>query len=162
MVVDYELASGNNIKHPKHGTTTSWGVKAEMIKKMMRYIIKMYPQFDYPVFKKVKTLNSFSACYHTNHQGYPGLATRHKLMMNEAAETAIIGNLAAFYTCGPLGQAVPTNRAGAGRINHELVYKRTGSHPVIVSEDSKKYRQILRDYKMYPKKRLWGKQKFPP
>ena len=59
------------------GGSTPWGVKAEMIKKVLRYIITVYPQYGYPVFKEIKTPNACNA----DHQGYLGPV--HEMQTND-------------------------------------------------------------------------------
>ena len=91
LVVDFELATGIDMGHPKHGRQTPWYVKAEMPKKLFMHLCKCYKYFEAPPMRK--TTSSIQIFTDGRHRG---LSIRPKLMCNEASETAIVGNLVAY------------------------------------------------------------------
>ena len=158
MVVDYELATGMSINHPKHGSNTPWSEKSMMLRALYKFLVKnkLFPTFNAPILnKRVRTLNAFRV---GTTPGYTGLNTRCKLMMNEGAEIAIVRNLVAFHTCGPAGQ-IP--RQGIGSVNHQLVYKRTGTTPVVIDPDVRTFEGVIQRHLAAPKRRIRTKRPCP-
>ena len=129
MVVDFELATGSNIRHPKYGNHTPWNVKAEIIKKMYTFVMLYYPQYDTPAIKR--TIRTFMVC-----RPHPdtGLVLRYRLLMGDHASIAIVRNLNSYLTAGSAGLRTRTR---TGAINHILDYRYLRVLPIITSETTK-------------------------
>ena len=79
--------------------------------------------------------------------------------MNEGAEMTIVGNLVAYHIGDPFNHGPP--KKGAGRVLHELVYKRTGTNPAILDPDVRRLEGILERYQAAPKRRIRSKRPWP-
>ena len=124
-----------------------------MLKKLFMHLCKCYKHVEAPPIRK--TTHSIQMFTDGRHRG---LSIRPTLMCNEASETAIVGNLVAFKTCGSTG-ALRTNHPKA--IDHILIYKRMGVHPVVVDHDVVKLQRLIDHVSSTtrPKFRLRGKHK---
>jgi len=155
LVVDFELASGLEFRHPKYGSKTPWNVKAEMINKLYKYLTNVYPTFKSPRIKRpIRPLISFGAARRDL-----GLDVRCKLMTNKNAEVAVIENIVKYLNEGTAGNS-QSNRIGS--LNHILVYKHIPHKPVITTDSTKQFgdkmTEIIANRGRRPKYRLKCKQ----
>jgi len=155
LVVDYELASGLELRHPKYGRKTPWNLKAEMVSKLYKYLCNVYPSFKTPKIKRhIRPLTSFGAA-----RQVLGLDVRCKLMTNQNAEVAVIENIVKYLNEGTAGNS-QSNRVGS--INHILMYKHIPSKPVITTESTKQFGdkmiELIANRGRRPKYRLKYKQ----
>ena len=131
-MVDFELATGLEMRHPKYGSKTPWNIKSEMFNKLYKHLTTVYTKFAaIPSKKKIRPLTSFGAT-----KWDIGLTIRCKLMTNQNAEIAVIQNIIQFLQEGTAGNN-PTNKTGS--LNHILSYKHIPHRPVMTLETTKQF-----------------------
>ena len=156
LVVDFELASGLELRHPKYGIKTPWNLKTEMITKLYKYLCKVYPTFKSPKIKRHlwHPLASFGAAKRAT-----SLNVRCKLMTNQNAEVAVIENIVKYLNEGTAGNA---SSVRIGSVNHILSYKHIPQKPVITTNSTRQFgdkmAQLIADRGRRPKYRLRHKQ----
>ena len=152
MIIDYELATGKSITHPKYGTKTPWNIKAEIMKALYKYLLRNYPKYPkVPITRKIGSLHPFTTRY------YWGFSLRCKPLMGLQADKTVVINLLTFLSEGSAGSA-QSNKPGA--LNHIIKYNYGYIPPVIRDPDLVRLQSIIQKLPK-TKRRLTGKQRSP-